>query len=145
MDFRRWETMCGAAHPSMAASRPPKDEGEGYAPYRYSRFRYSPFARSHKRLDARLRPAENQRMNVVGAFVGVDGFEIAQHAHHMKLIGNAVAAVHVAGEPRHFQSLAAIVALEQRDRRRRYLALLDQPGQPQHRMQAERDFGLHVG
>jgi hypothetical protein len=45
----------------------------------------------------------------------------------MEFVGNAVAAVHVAGKPSDVERLAAIIALEQRDRRRRRLALLDQP------------------
>src|SRR5262249_26683174 len=101
--------------------------------------------RSHERLDAGLRAAEDERMDIVRAFVGVDGLEIAHHAHDVKLIGDAVATVHVASEPRHFQRLAAIVALEHRDRRRGCLALVDQPRQAQCGVQAERDLGLHVG
>ena len=63
----------------------------------------------------------------------------------MKLFGDAVAAVHVAREPRDIERLAAIVALEHRDRRRRGFAFVDQPRQAERRVQAERDFGLHVG
>ena len=39
----------------------------------------------HKRLDAGLGAAENQSVNVVGAFVGVHRFKVREHAHHMKL------------------------------------------------------------
>src|SRR6185312_7542712 len=46
---------------------------------------------------------------------------------------------------RDIQRLAAIIALEQRDRRRRRLALIDQPRHAERRMQAESDLGLHVG
>src|SRR6516162_9285240 len=50
-------------------------------------------ASSHEGLDAGLGAAEHQRVDVVRALVGVDGLEIAQHAHDMKLFGDAVAAV----------------------------------------------------
>src|SRR3954470_14944660 len=100
---------------------------------------------SEKRLDAGLGAAEDQRVNVVRALVSVDGFEIAQHAHHVKLVGDAVAAMHVAGEARDVEGLAAIVALEQRHRRRPRPARFHQPPEPVRRVQAERDFGLHVG
>ena len=79
----------------------------------------------HERLDAGLGAAEHQRVDVVRAFVGVDRFQIAKDAHHVELVGDAVAAVHVAGEPGDVERLAAIVALEERDRRRRCLALFD--------------------
>src|SRR6516164_3973747 len=46
---------------------------------------------SHKRLDAGLGAAENQGVNVVSALVGVHGFQIGEHAHHMEFFGNAVA------------------------------------------------------
>ena len=63
----------------------------------------------------------------------------------MIFLGNAVAAVHVARQPRDLECLAAIVALHQRDRRRRGLAGFQHPPEPQRALQAERDFGLHVG
>jgi hypothetical protein len=44
----------------------------------------------------RLRAAENQRVHVVRAFVGVDRFEILRVAHHVAFFLDAVAAVHVA-------------------------------------------------
>ena len=53
---------------------------------------------SEERLDAGLGAAEHQRVDVVRALIGVDGFEIAQHAHDMEFVGDAVAAVHVARE-----------------------------------------------
>src|SRR4029077_6805598 len=80
--------------------------------------------RSEKCLDPGLGAAEDQRVDVVRAFVGIDGFEIAQHAHHVELVGDAVAAVDVARHARDLERLAAIVALEQRHRRRRGSALL---------------------
>ncbi len=84
---------------------------------------------ARKRLDAGLRAAEDQRVDVVRALVGVDGLEIAEHAHHVELVGDAVAAVHVARQPRDLERLAAIVALQQRHRGRRRPALLQQPAE----------------
>src|SRR5215471_3575148 len=102
-------------------------------------------ARSEECLDPGLGATEDQRVNVVRAFVGVDGLEIAQHAHHVELVRYAVAAMDVARHARDLERLAAIVALEQRHRRRRGAALLQQPPEPERRVQAERDLGLHVG
>ena len=63
----------------------------------------------------------------------------------MILLRDAVAAVHVAREPRHVKRLAAIVALHQRDRGRCRLASLQHAAKPQCAGQAKRNFGLHVG
>src|SRR5437667_6409039 len=63
----------------------------------------------------------------------------------MKLVGDAVAAMHVARRARDLERLATIVALEQRYRGRRSAALLQQPAEPQRRVQPKRDLGLHVG
>ena len=54
-------------------------------------------------------------MYVMGAFVGVDGFQIGGVAHHLKLLGDSIAAMHVTGHARDIQRLAAIVALDQRN------------------------------
>src|ERR1700745_683127 len=51
----------------------------------------------------------------------------------------------VACHSRDLERFAAIVALEQRHRRRRGAAGFEQAPQPQRRVQAERDLGLHVG
>ena len=51
-------------------------------------------------------------MDVMSAFVRVDRFEIHHMANDVKLIRDAVAAVHVAGGAGDVERLAAIVALE---------------------------------
>jgi hypothetical protein len=51
--------------------------------------------------------AHDQRVDVARAFVGVHSLEIGEHPHHVELVGNAVAAVHVAGKARDLQRLAA--------------------------------------
>ncbi len=63
----------------------------------------------------------------------------------MVFLGNAVAAVHVAGEPRDVERLAAIVALHQRDRWRRGFTGFQHASEAQRTLQAERNLGLHVG
>src|SRR5262249_60557904 len=50
-------------------------------------------ARSEKCLDPGLGATEDQRGNVMRAFVGVDGLEIAQDAHHVALVFDSVAAI----------------------------------------------------
>jgi hypothetical protein len=49
--------------------------------------------------DPGLGAAEDQGVDVVGAFVGIDRFEVHHVADHVVLVGDAVAAVHVAGGP----------------------------------------------
>ena len=51
---------------------------------------------ARERLQPRLRPAEDQGVDVVGAFVGVYGFEVHDVADDVVFVGDAVAAVHVA-------------------------------------------------
>src|SRR3546814_5161787 len=58
---------------------------------------------------------------------------------------NPVAAVHIARDPRYIERLAAIVALEQADRIGDEPPLVDQPPDAERRLQAQRDFGEHVG
>src|SRR5450755_1675902 len=65
-----------------------------------------------KRLDAGDGTAQDQRMDVVGAFIGVDRLQVLRVAHHVVLAGDAVAAMHVARHPRDVERLAAIVALD---------------------------------
>ena len=84
-------------------------------------------------------------MDVVGAFVGVDGFQIHHVANHLVFVGNAVRAVNVAGGACDVQRLAAVVPLQQaHDLMRQTPGVLQAPG-PQAAGQREGDFGLHVG
>jgi len=72
-----------------------------------------PRERLEKSLDAGLRASEDQRMDVVGALVGIDRFEVAKDAHHVELVRDAVAPVHVARPTGDVERLAAIVAFQQ--------------------------------
>jgi hypothetical protein len=83
-------------------------------------------------------------VDVVRALVGVDRLEVHHVADDVVLVGDAVAAVHVAGDARDVERLAAVVALDQRDHLGA-LALVDQAADAQRALQAERDLGLHVG
>src|ERR1700733_11600904 len=69
-----------------------------------------------KRLQARNGAPENQCMHIVSALIGVHGFQIAQVPHDVILVGDAVAAVDIAGIARNRQRFAAIVALDQANR-----------------------------
>src|SRR5262245_41689184 len=60
----------------------------------------------------RLRSAEDQRVDVVRAFVGVHYLEIHHVANHAELVGYPVASHHVARHPRDVKGFAAGIALE---------------------------------
>src|SRR5471032_3453164 len=64
-------------------------------------------------LDAGDGAAEDQRMDVVRALVGVDRLEVHGVADHVILVGDTVAAVHVARDAGDIERLAAIVELDQ--------------------------------
>ena len=81
----------------------------------------------------------------MGAFVGVDHFQVHQVTDHAELVGDAVAAEHVAGQARDIQGLAAGVALHQRGDFHGGGAVVLHAAQAQAALQAQGDFGLHVG
>ena len=49
-------------------------------------------------------------MDVIGAFVGVHRLEVHQVPDHLKLVGYAIGATHVARRARNLQRLAAAIA-----------------------------------
>src|SRR5678809_1320346 len=67
-----------------------------------------------ERLDPGDGAPEDQRVDVVRAFVGVDHLEVHHVADHAELVRDAVAAEHVARHARDVQRLAAGVALHDR-------------------------------
>ncbi len=89
-----------------------------------------------KRLQPGLRASQNQGVNIVGAFVGVDGFQVGHVADDMVFIGDAVGAVHVARHSGDFQGFAAVVALYQRDVFRRAAVFVQQLADAQAGLQA---------
>src|SRR4051812_34645248 len=103
-----------------------------------------PGALSAESRNAGLGTAEDQRVDVVRALVSVDGLQIDQMADDVILVVDAVAAVYVAGEPGDIERLAAIVALEHRNRLRRAALFVLQAAEPQTGVQPQRDLGLHI-
>ena len=96
-------------------------------------------------LDAGDGAAEDEAVDVVGAFVGVDGFEVLGVAHDVELGGDAVAAVDVAGGAGDVEGLAAVVALEEGDELGGGAVVVEEAAEPEGALQAEGDLGLHVG
>ena len=64
---------------------------------------------------------------------------------HLKILGNAISAVHVPGRTRNVERFAAVVALHQRDHFRSSPAVIHQAANTQSTLETEGDFGLHVG
>ena len=79
---------------------------------------------SVERLNPRLGASQDQRVDVVRAFIGVDGFQIQHVPDDVVFIGHAIAAMHVARDAGDVERLAAIVALHKRDHFRRSLVLI---------------------
>ena len=65
-------------------------------------------------------------------------------AHHLKLLVDAVAAVHISCLTRDVQRFATMVALDHADHFRRGLSFIHQATHAQAGLQAKADFGLHV-
>ena len=84
-------------------------------------------------------------MHIVRAFIGINGFQVNHVANHVVFIMNTVAAVHVARHAGNVKRLAARVALNQRNHFRHSLVFVHQTAYAQAGLQAQRDFGLHVG
>ena len=117
---------------SHSAVPPPRRRVRASAPTESSRIR---------KRRSRDRAAQDQGVDVVRAFIGVDRLEVGGVAHDVEFGADAVAAVHVAGDAGDIERLAAIVALDQADRLGDQLALVEPPADAQRRLQAERDLG----
>src|SRR3546814_2778778 len=74
-----------------------------------------------------------------------DLLEVHDVADHVELVGDPVAAMHVAGLAGEVEGLAAGVALAERDRLGRRLAGVQQAAELQAGLQADGHLGLHVG
>ena len=72
-----------------------------------SALKTSAFHSVRKRRDAGLRAAEDQRVHVVRAFVGVHDLEVDEMPDDAELVDDAVAAEHVARDARDVERLAA--------------------------------------
>ena len=100
---------------------------------------------SRKSLQAGDRAPEDERVNIVGAFVCIHRFEIGEVAHDGEGGGNSIGAQHVAGHAGDIERLACIVALDERDCFRGKRARIQHPADAQGGLKPERDFGFHVG
>ncbi|NRP42844.1 hypothetical protein XMM3392_003255 [Aliiroseovarius sp. xm-m-339-2] len=84
-------------------------------------------------------------MHVMGAFIGVHRLKVHHVTDHVEVLADAVAAMHVTGQTRDIQRLAAIVALDQRHHLGRGFGFVHQATDAQSGLQAQGDLGLHIG
>ena len=99
-----------------------------------------------KRLYSGLRAAEDQGVDVVRALIGVHRLQVrAARASRGYSSEMPLPPCMSRAMPRDIERLAAIVALHQRDRSPARPCPPPEPAEPQRALQAERDFGLHVG
>lgn len=98
----------------------------------------------HKCWDVRDRTSQDERVDVVRAFVRVHGFQIDSVADDVVLVREAVAAEHVTCVARDLDRLAARVALHHGDELHWRLALVKQTSDLQTRLETDRDLRAHV-
>jgi hypothetical protein len=67
--------------------------------------------RSIKSLVASDCSTKNESVNVAGAFVGIDSFQIGSVANHVVFVADAIAAKHVSGVSCDVQRLGTVVSL----------------------------------
>jgi len=97
------------------------------------------------RGDARDVLAEDERVDVVRAFVGRDGLEVTEVAHDRVFERDAVAAEDVAADARGLERDADVVALDHRDVRGVELLCFFQAGDFEGLELGARDLGEHLG
>jgi hypothetical protein len=98
-----------------------------------------------KRRNAGDGAAQNQGVNIVRAFIGIDHLQVHQVASRPKLVADAIAAHHVARHASYIQGLTARIAFQYgRDFHRRR-AFVFHATQTQTGLQAKCDLGLHIG
>ena len=66
-----------------------------------------PHTLGHEGLDAGLRPSQNEGVNIVGSFIGINGFQVQHMPDDVIFVDDPVCAVHVARHPRNVERLAA--------------------------------------
>src|SRR6516164_5142204 len=91
--------------------------------------RWPGVARSGERALPGDVPADDERLDLSGSFVGDQGLHIAQMAHDVEVERDAVATKDVAGNPTYIAALDRAVVLGQRGHRLFDLALVDEPTQ----------------
>jgi len=62
-------------------------------------------------LDSGLGPPENQGVNVMGTFIGIDHLQIYHVTGNGKRVGDSIAAEHVTSSARHIKGLPAGIPL----------------------------------
>src|SRR5690606_37417533 len=87
--------------------------------------------------------AQDEGVDVVRPFIGVDRLQVHGVAHDVQLAGDPGPAVHVAGLAGDGQGLAAVVALHQADGLGNPGARVQQTAQSIGALEAEEDLGLH--
>src|SRR5882757_7038884 len=95
--------------------------------------------------DAGYALADDEFVDVVGAFVGGDAFEIVHVAHDGVIVDDAVGAENVAGFARGFEGDGDVIHLEHGNVRVIDFVLIFQPPDVQREQLAFADFGNHPG
>ena len=67
---------------------------------------------------------KDERVHIVRAFIGVDGFQIHHVPHDLIFIADAITAVHISGMARNIKRFSDIVTLDERDHLRREPAFI---------------------
>ncbi len=87
--------------------------------------------------------AEDEGVNVVGAFIGLHRFQIHHVAHDGVVLGDAVGAENVASHPRGFESHPHVVSLGHGDVLMSHSACVLETAHVEREQLSFRDFGEH--
>src|SRR5258708_21554276 len=68
--------------------------------------------------------AQDESMNVMRTFIGIDGLEVCRVAHHMKFGADAITSMHVPRHARDLERPSAIIPFDEADRLRENQALI---------------------
>jgi len=98
-----------------------------------------------ERLDARLRPAKNQGMDIVGSLVSIYNLEVDHVAYHAEFVRDAIAAQHVTGHAGNIQGLAAGIALHDRGHFDGGCSFILHAPKTQAALKPEGNLGQHIG
>mmetsp|Transcript_42159 Transcript_42159/g.73303 ORF Transcript_42159/g.73303 Transcript_42159/m.73303 type:complete len:438 (+) Transcript_42159:41-1354(+) len=95
----------------------------------------------HKGRDAGDAAAQDERVHIVSALVGVHGLQVGHVADDVVLVRDTVATQHVSAGAGDVETLAAGIALHEGDHLRHVLLLLDELAHTQHGLVAQRKLG----
>ena len=99
---------------------------------------------SSKRRDPRNPATQDQSVDIMCTFIGVDRFKVHHVADHLIFPADAIAAMHVARLTRDIERFTDIVALDHADHVRRKAAFVHQATDAKRALQAQRDVGQHI-